>query len=342
MQMRRAALALLPLFVAACSGSTPVTPDPVGTYTNPVATPVAADPSVVRGADGAYYLFATQDDWADGGGDHLVPIFRSQDLVSWTSVGDAFNEAPGWKEDGFLWAPDVSRRGDRYWLYYSYSTWGDENPCIGRATADQPAGPWTDLGRPVFCSDDIGVENSIDPFLWAEGGALTMVWGSFTGIYSVRLNADGTAPAGAKRLLADDRFEGAFVVMRDGFYYLFLSSGSCCDGAESTYEVYVGRSSVLTGPYVDREGRDLRAGGGSVVLSAKVTWVGPGQVAVVQDADGTDWLYYHAIPRADPRLANGVNRRPALVDRLGWTDGWPAINGGRGPSTTPQAAPAVR
>lgn len=331
--------ALALLAAAGCGG--PAAVAPARTYTNPVVTPVAADPSVVRGSD-AYYLVATQDDWADGDGPHLLPVFRSEDLVAWTFVGDAFDRAPGWKAEGFLWAPDLSRRGDGYVLYYSYSTWGDSNPCIGRATAPHPAGPWTDLGRAVFCSDDVGVENSIDPFLWDEGGAETLVWGSFHGIYAVPLAADGTAPDGEPVRLADGRFEAAFVHRAGGFYYLFVSSGGCCDGAESTYEVYVGRAAGLTGPYVDRAGRDLRDGGGERVLTANSAWVGPGHVAVVTDAAGADWLVYHALPRAAPLLPNGVNRRPALLDRIEWRDGWPVVHGGAGPSATPQPAPAVR
>jgi len=333
-------VAMLALLAAACGPAPHVAPPTAGTYVNPVATPVAADPSVVRAADGTYYLFATQDDWGDGA--YLIPTFRSEDLVSWTFVGDVFDAAPGWKDEGFLWAPDVSRRGDGYVLYYSYSTWGDPNPCIGRATAARPEGPWTDLGRAVFCSDDIGVENSIDPFFWEDGGAQTLVWGSFAGIHAVELTADGTAPADAPVRLTDDRFEAAFVARRAGFYYLFLSSGSCCAGAASTYEVYVGRSASLTGPYVDRAGLDLRSGGGTRVLAGNATWVGPGHVAVVADADSIDWLFYHAIPRADPRLPNGVNRRPALIDRVAWVDGWPVVHDGAGPSTNPQAAPVIR
>ncbi len=325
---------------AACSVAPRVEP---ATYTNPVVRPVAADPSVIRADDGTFYLFATQDDWADGGGPHHVPIFRSRDLVAWTFVGDAFDRPPPWKPDGFLWAPDVSRLpGGGYALYYSSSVWDDPNPCIGRATAPRPEGPWTDLGRPVFCSDDIGVENSIDPFVWRDGSARTMVWGSFTGIHAVTLSADGTTPAGAPVLLADDRFEASFVHRKGRFYFLFLSTGSCCEGAESTYEVVVGRSEHLTGPYVDRAGRDLRAGGGERVLAANAAWAGPGHVSVETDADGADWLVYHAIPRANPYLANGVNRRPALLDPIEWRDGWPVVNGGAGPSTRPQRTPSVR
>ena len=310
-------------------------------YTNPVVTPVAADPSLIRTEDGAFWLYATQDKWE--GVEHYVPIFRSYDLVTWEYLGDVFPWPPGWKEGGgFYWAPDITRGGGGYRLYYSASLWGDPNPCIGLATAASPDGPWTDLGRPVFCSDEIGVLNSIDPFVWHhDDGSATMIWGSFHGIWAVGLSEDGTEPVGDKVQLADTRFEAPYVIERGGWYYLFLSAGSCCAGADSTYQTFVGRSEQLTGPYLDAEGRDLMYGGGTLVLDANDTWVGPGHNAIVQDDAGQDWIVYHAIPRDDPRLLNTVNRRPVLIDRIEWVDGWPVVNAGRGPSDAPQAAPVI-
>lgn len=312
------------------------------TYTNPVITPVAADPSIIRAPDGSFYLYATQDDWGDGQGSHYLPIFKSDDLVTWTYLKDVFTVPPNWKESGgFTWAPDISYHDGRYSLYYAYSLWGDPDPCIALATAAQPEGPWTDLGHAVFCSKDIGVENSIDPFVWDEDGTRTLIWGSFHGIYAVALSADGTRAEGEKLELAAGPVEGAYVYRHDGDYYLFLSSGSCCDGANSTYHVVVGRSQSLTGPYVDAEGRDLRSSGGSVILARNDTFVGPGHVSVISDDAGVDWLLYHAIPLAEPRLPNGVNHRPALLERIDWVNGWPVINGGRGPSSTPQLVPTI-
>ncbi|MEM6428117.1 MAG: family 43 glycosylhydrolase [Deinococcota bacterium] len=316
--------------------------DSAQTYTNPVVTPVAADPSIIRAADGTFYLYATQDNWDDGMRSRYLPIFTSDDLVTWTYLKDIFFVPPNWKaRGGFLWAPDISYYDETYYLYYAYSLWGDPNPCIGLATAAHPEGPWEDLGRAVFCSQDIGVANSIDPFVWTEDDMRTLIWGSFHGIYAVTLSEDGTRPVGDKVLIADDRFEGAYVSYRDGFYTLFVSAGSCCEGADSTYTLYVGRAEQLTGPYLDSTGRDLRQGGGDVILAANEAWVGAGHNALVTDDEGTDWLLYHAIPRQDPRLDNGVNRRLALLERLEWQDGWPIINDGSGPSSTSQPAPVI-
>ncbi len=310
-------------------------------YTNPVVIPLAADPSVVRGEDGRYYLFATADDWGDGQGARLVPRFVSDDLVRWAPAGTVFSRKPTWKADGGLWAPDVSAHDGTYYLYYAFSTWGDPNPCIGLATAANPAGAWTDLGRAVFCSADIGVPNSIDPFAWYENGQRTLIWGSFHGIFAVPLSNDGTRAAGEKVRLTDDRFEAPYVYRHGGYYYLFLSAGSCCDGAASTYTVYVGRSKALDGPYVDAGGRDLRAGGGTLVVEGSPRWAGPGHNAVVTDDAGQAWIVYHAMPRDTARLPNGTNRRQGLLDPLVWSaDGWPSVAGHR-PGSDRQAVPTI-
>jgi arabinan endo-1,5-alpha-L-arabinosidase len=311
------------------------------TFTNPVIEPVAADPSVIRAADGTWYLYATQDRWDDGV-ERYLPIFSSTDLVEWQYLGDTFALPPRWKSQGFLWAPDVSEYDDRFWMYYGYSTWGDPNPCIGLATADHPAGPWEDLGASVFCSEDIGVRNSIDPFVWSEDGERTLVWGSFHGIHAARLVEDGSAVTGELVRLADERFEGAYLIERAGWYYLFVSSGSCCAGAESTYITWVGRSEDLLGPYRDDLGRDLRYGGGRVVLFRNDDWVGPGHNAVVTDDAGTDWLVYHAIDPRRPLLRSGATRRPVLIDPIDWVDGWPVVHDDAGPSSAPQPRPVVR
>jgi len=313
-----------------------------GTFVNPVIAPVAADPNVVRDADGTWFLYATQDRWDDGV-EHYVPIFRSSDLVDWTFVGDAFVFPPRWKAQGFLWAPDVHEHDGTWWMTYSYSTWGDPDPCIGLATAPQPTGPWTDAGGPLFCSSDVGVRNSIDPFVWVAGdGARTLFWGSFHGIYAASLAADGRSLTGEPVRIADERFEGAYVVRRDGAYFLFLSSGSCCEGAASTYVTWVGRADELLGPYRDDLGRDLRYGGGRVVLFQNDAWVGPGHNAVATDDAGRDWIVYHAIDPDRPTLRSGATRRPVLIDPIDWVDGWPTVNGDDGPSWEPRARPALR
>jgi arabinan endo-1,5-alpha-L-arabinosidase len=326
-----AATVAFALVTAGCGSSTP-------RYENPVFEPVLADPSVVRADDGTFYAYGTEDDWGDGEGSRLVPIVRSADLVSWEHVGEALPTRPNWHA-GFVWAPDVSRFGDKYLLYYAISTWGDRNPGIGVATADHPAGPFEDHGK-LFDSDEIGVPNSIDPQLVVEADTPYLVWGSFHGLWGIELAEDARSLAGEKFPIADERFEAPYIIERDGAYWLFASLGSCCEGERSTYHVAVGRADALEGPYLDRDGADLLRGGGTVLIEGGEAFVGPGHNTVVQDDAGDDWLVYHAIDPEQPRLRGGATRRPMMLDRISWEDGWPAI-AGNVPSSDRKPAPHI-
>ncbi|QIX48656.1 family 43 glycosylhydrolase [Rhodococcus sp. DMU1] len=301
---------------------------------NPIVEPVAADPSIVRAPDGAYYMYTTGDDWGDGRGLRGMSVFKSFDLTDWMYVDDVFSESPGWHPaNNYVWAPHVIESDTGYSLYYALPD--GANPCIGLATAPGPAGPWTDLGRPVFCAEDVGVQGTIDPFVWDDGTTKTMFVGNFKGVYAIPLAADGTAPAGEPVRVADERFEGPHVEYRDGYYYLFLSSGHCCNGADTAYRVLVGRSESLTGPYVDRKGDDLDGGGGALILAGSDPWAGPGHNTVVTDDAGDDWIVYHAIPRDDLQLPSGAQRREGMIDRIVWANGWPEIGDGSPSSTRP-------
>lgn len=315
--------------------------DTSGTYSNPVFTPVLADPSVVEFGS-FFYAFGTEDDWGSDGGYHLVPILRSIDLVNWELVGDAFTSKPTWKDQGGIWAPDVSRVNGEYYMYYSFSTWGDPNPGIGVATATTPAGPFTDQGK-LFDSDEIGVANSIDAFYIEENDTKYLFWGSFQGIYCIQLSDDGLETVGDKTHIAGNHLEASYVYKKNGYYYYFGSQGSCCDGANSSYHVKVGRSQSLTGPYVDANGNDLRNGNyGELVVEANSGsegYAGPGHNAeIMVDSEGIEWFMYHGIPKNNPLLDNGASRRPLLLDKLEWVDGWPQV-ANQVPGLTQQASP---
>jgi len=319
-----------------------------GSYHNPVFEPVLADPSLVQGDDGYIYAYGTEDDWGDRKGTHLVPVVRSKDLVKWEFVRDAFEAKPSWKGAGGIWAPDVSKHGSQYYMYYSMSTWGDANPGIGVAVADRPEGPFEDKGK-LFLSEEIGVGNSIDPMYFKDDdGKAYLIWGSFRGIYGVELSEDGLRTVGAPFKMAGLAFEAPYLVKREGKYYLFLSGGTCCDGKNSTYFVSVGRADSLKGPYLNKDGENINQTIGSmVVMGSNVEkepekrFVGPGHNAIFRDAKGTDWLVYHAIDVKEPTLMNGATRRPLMIDPLIWQEGWPAVKDLE-PSDEDQPGPVIR
>ena len=314
-------------------------------YKNPVFEPILADPTVVKSTDGWFYAYGTMDNWGDGNGIHKVPIIRSKNLVDWTFVNDAFLEKPNWKADGGIWAPDVVMVNDKYYLYYAFSTWGDPNPGIGLAIADSPKGPFTDHGK-LFLSKEVDVPNSIDPFYFEENHRKYMFWGSYSneptqGTYAIKLTGDGTqvlAINGKIKIAAGD-FEAVMIHERDGYYYFFGSKGSCCEGENSSYQVRVGRSKSLLGPYLDKDGRPLiERGNGTMLLQRTGAYAGPGHNSrIITDHSGNDWMLYHAIEVKQPRVSTGANRRVLMLDQILWNNNWPEIN--RSPSNSDIARP---
>lgn len=307
---------------------------PESGYSNPVFEPVLADPSVVYDEQThRFYAYGTQDDWADGLGSKLVPILESKNLTDWKYLGDAFTEKPDWKPEGGIWAPDINQVGKDYYLYYAYSTWGDKNPGIGLAIADNPAGPFLDQGK-LFDSKEMEVPNSIDPFFYAEGATKYLFWGSYSdlptqGTYAIALSDDAKKiEEGAKKVkIAAGDVEAVMIHKHGNYYYFFGSKGACCDGANSTYHVVVARSDRLLGPYEDKEGNKItERGNGSIILESGAGFVGPGHVSeVVRDHADNDWMLYHAINPENGKLSNGTSRRMLMLDELRWEDGWPSI-----------------
>lgn len=367
-QVARSALAIATAIVAAVP-SVPVAGTAAhakseSTYVNPLSRDFAdtfADPAVIRAKDGYWYAYGTSDPLHEGEhARHYLPIARSDDLVTWEYVGDAFTESslPAWAApDASLWAPDVRYFDGRYYLYYvvTQTTVTDErnDNAIGVATAPTPAGPWTDSGAPLVGPrrgpggpGDFKWTFDPAPFTDVDGTRYLYYGSYYGGVFVTRLSDDGLRAVGEPVMVAiDNRYEGSFVIRRGRHYYLFASSANCCAGPTTGYGVYVGRATSPLGPFVDREGQPLlasRTGGTIVTAQNGNKWVGPGHVAVAKDLAGRDWLVYHAIDRADPFLDEpfGINERPMLFDRLDWIDGWPVARAGRGPSETPQPAPA--
>jgi arabinan endo-1,5-alpha-L-arabinosidase len=308
------------------------------TYQNPVFNHDFPDPNLVQSPDGYFYSYSTQANWtkANFGGPFITPILRSRDLVNWEKVGDALTKKPDWKEKGGIWAPDAVYYKGKYFLYYSFSTWGDPNPGIGVATSDKPEGPFTDHGK-LFLSKEIGVDNSIDAFFFEDKGVPYLIWGSFHGIYGVELSEDGTQIKGEKFRLAGTAYEGSYIHKKGKYYYYLGSTGTCCEGEKSTYEVKVGRSKKFKGPYLDKDKKPLLENGGTQLLSKNTGptgFVGPGHNGdLIQDKAGQTWMLYHGFRKDNPETG-----RVMLLDKINWKRKWPIIQTAQ-PSVTPQEGP---
>ena len=310
--------------LTACSSSSSKAEDdpvdqPKNVYYNPVINYSLPDPSVIKGEDGYFYLYATENI-------RNLPIHRSKNLVDWEYVGTAFTNdtRPDFEPKGGLWAPDINKIGDKYVLYYSMSVWGGEWTCgIGCATADKPEGPFKDHGK-MFRSNEINVQNSIDPFYMEDGGKKYLFWGSFRGIYGIELSDDGLSiKKGAKlRQVAGTAYEGTYIHKKDGYYYFFASIGTCCEGLKSTYTTVVGRSKKLFGPYVDKSGKKMLDNHHEVLIHKNDAFVGTGHNSeIVTDKAGNDWMFYHAVSTNNP------GGRVLMMDKVNWKDGWPSVTG---------------
>jgi arabinan endo-1,5-alpha-L-arabinosidase len=349
----RLLLHLVPIVLAGCAVPSRHAPSPA-TYANPVLDSDFPDPAVLRAADGFYYAYATQ-------GEHdgrmlNIQIARSRDLVIWERLGDALPAKPGWaSRTQDFWAPHVSEHGGRYYLYYSAKPDAALNDtsrglCLAVAVADRPAGPFVDSGRPLQCGESFV---NIDPMAYDDPatGQRLLYWGSGFGPIKVRelapdrlSFAPGSAtidlvpvvrtedPANYRRLV-----EGAWIVRRGGYYYLYFSGDNCC-GPNAHYAVMVARSRSATGPFE----APPPAMPGGVILTRRGVWVAPGHNSLIQDRRGDHWMLYHAVdarhPRANAR-AEVNTRRVMLLDRIVWRDGWPRVEGD-GPSSGARPRPA--
>src|SRR3712207_1705129 len=142
-------------------------------------------------------------------------------------------------------------------LFRSFSNEPVVSPRKDTASKDACAFFWT--FDPDVLGDSVGT-NSV------------LYYGSYSGgifARTVTLTPEGaTLGADETRVTIGNRYEGANVVFRDGYYYLFASSTNCCNGALTGYNVFVGRSPNPLGPFVDREGNsllDTQVGGTPVI-----------------------------------------------------------------------------
>lgn len=284
------------------------------------------DPSSIVKCGEEYWFFST------GIG---VSSWRSKDLRSWQQGPPVFREIPSWVTDvvpeqrGHFWAPDVIRINDRYLLYYSVSSFGKNTSAIALASSptldpDDPAYLWTDHGI-VLQSRRENNFNAIDPaVLETELGELWMSFGSFwSGIKLVQLD-----PRSGMRIAADSpihsiashrEIEAPHIYQHDGWFYLFVNWGKCCSGVDSTYNIRVGRSRDITGPYLDKDGNDMARGGGTLLLDSEGPYIGPGHASVFRKGDKhlLSSHYYDGTQRGRSVLS---------IQELIWTsDGWPRV-----------------
>lgn len=311
--------------------------------------PDVHDP-VMAYEDGKYYVFMT------GVG---VGSMTSPDLQTWTEGPSLMPEIPQWAMDsvpgyrGHTWAPDISKVGDKWLLYYSCSTFGKNGSAIGLMTNTtlDPTSPeykWEDKGVVVRSVKNVTDWNAIDPNLIVdEKGKPWLTWGSFwDGIQLVPLADDFTtplaepttiarryAPGEASAALSSDDLERAnqapdaganaieapFIIREGDYYYLFASWDYCCKGPNSNYKTVVGRSKNVAGPYLDRSGKDMAQGGGEIVAQRDDNYYGIGHNSAYKLGD--QWYFMaHGYSVADDGASKLVLKKMEFDP-----EGWPVL-----------------
>lgn len=241
---------------------------------------------------------------------------RSRDLINWENLGKVVGNPPeesiNWTKSTDIWAPDIVKVGNEYRLYCSNSSWGVRQSCIFLAVSDTPEGPFIPRDCVLKTSDKLPV-NGIDANIIedADSGEQYMLYGSFWGgCHILRLHKetglaaeDGIGVCLARRpAWTDCSIEGPYMIYHPGtkYYYLFVSYGSL----KSDYNIRIGRSRKITGPFYDYHGRSLADihdddNTTGLMISCGYRWLdgtpymAPGHNSVLMGNDGRMFLISH-------------------------------------------------
>ena len=301
----------------------------------PTEETIVHDPVAIQ-VNGKYYMFCT------GRG---ISMFSSEDLKEWKHEAPVFSEKPKWTDDvvpdfgNHIWAPDITEFEGKFYLYYSVSVFAKNTSAIGLVInetldVDSPNYKWEDQGIVVQSIPNRDLWNAIDPnLIFDEEGTPWLSFGSFwEGLKLVKLSSDLKSIAQPQEWetiarrersfeIADSNpgdaaLEAPFIFKKGDWYYLFISWDLCCRGEESTYKVVLGRSKSVKGPFLDKSGKSLFNGGGSLVVEGNENWYGAGHNSVYA-FDGKDYMFFHAYDAED-------GAKPKLkIKELSWENGWP-------------------
>lgn len=286
-------------------------------YHNPIRRGMFPDPSIVRvGED--YYMVNSSFIFFP-----CIPISHSKDLIHWEIIGHAVTE-PEWASLDELeggrgyWAPDISYDNGKFYVTATYRL--NDTGTVYRkqivVSSDRPEGPYS---KPAVIDED-----GIDPSIFHENGRHYMLLNR--GARILELNDDCTKQISEAKLLyyGDQKRapEGPHLLKKDGYYYLFLAEG----GTGAGHRISVARSKTLMGNYEPCPYNPIMR---QMDEGAAIQRCGHGKPVCTQNGE---WYMVYLCGRMIGDGYSMLGRETAL-DPISWTaDGWPVVNGLKGPS----------
>ena len=288
-----------------------------GMYHNPIRCGMFPDPSIVRvGVD--YYMVNSSFIYYP-----CIPVSTSKDLIHWKIIGYAITN-PEWAGLQHLeggrgyWAPDISYYKGRFYITATYRL--NDTGTVYRkqivVSSDRPEGPYS---KPAVIDED-----GIDPSIFHENGRHYMLLNR--GARILELNEDCTKQISEAELLyyGDQKRapEGPHLLKKDGYYYLFLAEG----GTGAGHRISVARSKTLMGNYEPCPYNPIMR---QMDEGAAIQRCGHGKPVCTQNGE---WYMVYLCGRMIGDGYSMLGRETAL-DPISWTaDGWPVVNGLKGPS----------
>ena len=311
-------------------------------YKNPLLRTDFPDPSVIA-TDQGYFAYATHDEFSPTLPSILMS--HSPNLIHWSEPKAALLHPPVWASQcQRFWCPQVVYVNGQYRLYYAADSDARDGMHLALAISDTPDN-FVDIGVPLSGSNGTAYA-MIDPCFFADPKTNRhyLYYGSaHEPIRAVELAADGrtflTPPVDVLSPRPGVRYEtlreGAFVTYNTQFdrYFMWVSGDNTWAGNGYAVSVYWSTHPVQGFEPIP---------GDHLVLKPNEHWDSPGQICVVTDAAGDDWLVYHAVDPAD-RYISGTDRflRKMCLDKVLYSpEGWPYMDG-NAPSADYRTGPTV-
>ena len=228
---------------------------------NPALPGQYADPDIDY-MDGKFWIFPTTDGYSGWSGTQFH-AWSSEDLVNWTDEGiimDVADDNPGENENGVqiaastwsvgsAWAPTIEEKDGKYYFYYC-AKFSNGTSAIGVASADDPAGPYTDKGEALMTVDmcrnaGVNMGQAIDPSIFTDDDGTSYILFGNGSAAIAELNDDmmSIKEGSIRQINGLTDFRESVVVTKVGDKYHW--TWSCDDANSPNYHVNYGVTDTL-------------------------------------------------------------------------------------------------